>query len=220
MNIHIVVEGQIGERYVYECWIPYTNPKLSKVPTVFDAKFDNFSIVAGGGFPNYFEVIEAAIEDVNEAGNVDKLVIAIDSENMSCDEKHEELTGFLTDKRCKAPIHIIVQHFCLETWALANKRVAPRSPKSPHLQEFKAVFNVLATDPELLPPYPKLKLNRAQFAERYLREMLHDKHKNLTYSKGNPKALLHPSYYREVRKRLETTGHIASFQSFIDAFEK
>lgn len=186
--------------------------------TIFDITDNHFAIIAGGGYPNYFDIIEAAIEDVNSAGNIDRLVIAIDSEDMSFEEKHREVLDFVRNKPCAAPIFIVVQHFCLETWALGNKRVGPRNPRNPALRKYKEVFNVLANHPELLPPYPPAGLNRAQFAEVYLRAMLNDKHKNLSYSKRNPRALLHKTYFTEVKKRFETTGHIASFATFLEAF--
>ena len=218
MNIYVVVEGEVGERYVYEKWIPFVNPEMSRVATIFDIANNHFAIIAGGGYPNYFDVIAAAIEDVNSVGNIDRLVIAIDSEEMSFEGKYDEVSEFIRDKLCSSPIFIVIQHFCLETWALGNKRVGPRNPLSPIVRKYKTVFNVLERDPELLPPYLPEGLNRSQFAERYLRAMLNDRYRNLTYAKRNPTALLYKTYFTEVKKRLETTGHIASFQTFLDAF--
>ena len=83
MNVHIVVEGDIGEKYVYEAWVQYANPHLSYVKNVFDAKTNNFSITSGGGLPNYYQVIEDAIHDVNSAGNIDKFESADSIQNGS-----------------------------------------------------------------------------------------------------------------------------------------
>ena len=137
---------------------------------------------------------------------------------MTFDDKLEEILNFLDGKICNAEIKIIIQHFCFETWALGNKRLGPRNPKNEILRKYKAHFNVLSDDPELLPSYPPESLNRSQFAVRYLRRMLNDKFRNLTYTKNNPKALLHNSYFTEVKRRFEQTGHIASFSTFLDAF--
>jgi hypothetical protein len=216
VNIYTVVEGEIGERYVYEKWIPFINPTLSFVNDIFEIKNDNFAIIAGMGLPFTFEVIEDAIQDVNTVGNIDRFVIAIDSEDMSFDEKLEEVREFLADKPCIAEIKIIIQHFCLETWALGNKKVGPRKPKDLTLSEYKRVFNVLEKDPELLPAYKGL--NRAQFALIYLRKMLNDKNRNLTYTKNNPKALLYETYFNEIKKRHDDSDHILSFSTLLDAF--
>lgn len=169
MNMFVVVEGEIGERRVYEKWIPFVNPKMIWVESIFDISENNFAIIAGGGYPNYFEVIENAIDDVNSADTVDRFVIAVDSEEMTFDEKYLEISGFLANKKCSASMFIVIQHFCMETWALGNKHVGPRNPCTEILKKYKNFFNVLADDPELLPGYPPADLNRAQFAEKYLR---------------------------------------------------
>jgi len=220
MNILVLVEGEISEKYVYENWIPYVHSKITYVKNIFDIVKNHFSIISGGGYPNYFKVIKNAIDDVNQLGNIDRLVIAIDSEEMTFEEKLLEIKDVIKDKECSASIEIVIQHFCLETWALGNKRVGPRNPKSVIMRRYKEFFNVLEKDPELLPPYPANNLNRAKFAERYLRTMLNDKNKNLTYSKRNPKALLHRTYFNEVKKRFKTTGHISSFVTFLNAFSE
>ncbi len=219
MNMFVVVEGEIGERRVYEKWIPFVNPKMIWVESIFDISENNFAIIAGGGYPNYFEVIENAIDDVNSVGTVGRFVIAVDSEEMTFDEKYLEISGFLANKKCSASMFIVIQHFCMETWAIGNKRVGPRNPCTEILKKYKNFFNVLTDDPELLPGYPPADLNRAQFAEKYLRAMLNDRYRNLSYSKRNPKALLHKTYFTEVKNRLETMGHLASFSTFLDAFK-
>ncbi len=219
MNIYVVCEGEIGERFIYESWVPMVNPALTYVDDLFSISNNNFSIIIGGGFPNYFKVIENAIEDVNNFRNIDRIVIAVDSEEMSFKEKYDEISDFLQSKPSCCEIRIIVQHFCLEAWALGNRKVGPRKPKTSPLIEYKSHYNVLNSDPELLPAYLPESMNRATFAEKYLRAMLLDKHRNLTYSKKNPKALLHRSYFSELTFRLNDTGHIGSFAAFISAFK-
>jgi len=218
MNIYVTVEGEIGEKNVYKSWVPQLNSQLSYVESVYDLSNNNFAIMAGGGQPFYFELIRTAIDEVNEVGNVDRLVISIDSEEMSFDEKHQEVLDVVSEKACSALIMIVIQHFCFETWALGNKRVGPRKPKGKRLLIFKNFFDVFEHDPELLPAYQPLNLNRAQFANNYLRSMLNDKNRNLTYSKSNRKSVEHPTYFSEVEKRFETTGHISSFSTFLNAF--
>lgn len=218
MNIYVTVEGEIGEKKVYKSWIPLLNPQLSYVENVYDVSTNNFAIMAGGGQPFYFELIKTAIDEVNEVGNVDRLVISIDSEEMSFEEKRQEVLGVISDKTCSASIIIVIQHFCFETWALGNKRLGPRNPRGERLLNFQSFFNVLERDPELLPAHQTLNWNRAQFAENYLRTMLNDKNRNLTYTKSNRKSVEHRQYFYQVKNRLETTGHINSFSTFLNAF--
>ena len=107
MNYYIVVEGEIGEKYLYQSWIPLVNPKLKYVDHISMIVENNFSIISGGGFPNYFDVIESAIEDVNFYNRIDKLVIAIDSEELSYSDKLDEMTEYLSKFKCEAETKII-----------------------------------------------------------------------------------------------------------------
>ena len=218
MNVYVVVEGEVGEKYVYQNWIPFVNPMLSYVQNLSMIAENNFASISGGGFPNYFDVIEAAIEDVNSYDHIDRLVIAIDSEDLSHSEKLSEMNQHLSRFRCKAEIRVIIQHFCLEAWALGNRTIIRPNPQCPILIQYKRFFNVRLYDPELLPPYELEELNRAQFAEIYLRKALNDKFRNLTYTKGKPEALLHLKYFQRVKERYEQTDHIRSFYDFLSAF--
>ena len=125
---------------------------------------------------------------------------------------------FIANKSCRTEVKIVVQYFCFETWTLGNRKIIKANTKSEKLREYKKLFNVRVYDPELLPEEPNEKLNRAQFAERYLRLALNDTFRNLTYSKGNPQAVIHTKYFDQVRNRLCTMGHIASFSDFLRAF--
>lgn len=218
MKIYLVVEGEIGEKKVYAKWIKYYRPNL-KIIHYLDELVDNsVFIISGMGYPNYFEVIENAALDVYE-NKIDKLVVAIDSEDMTYREKFNEIQQVINSLHFKITYNIIIQHFCLETWALGNKVIVPRQPKNSELKTFRRFFDILNDDPALLPPYEPKNLNRAQFAELYLRRLLNDKYRNLTYSKRNPSALLHVKYFRRVVDRFRTTGHISSFNDFLKAFQ-
>jgi len=217
MNIHVVVEGVIGGAKVYKTWVPLVNPRLSYVSHISDVVNDNFSIVAGGGFPQYYDTIDAAIADVNSYGNIQRLVICVDSEEMSYQDKYREIEDHISGSTCLAEIRIVVQHFCLETWALGNQVIVTH-PHSELLRKYVNFFNVRVKDPELLPGYSEEELNRAQFAARYLKCALNDKYRRLTYSKSNPTALLHPKYFDRVKQRFQNTRHISSFAHFLGAF--
>lgn len=219
MNIHVIVEGEVGEKLVYKNWIPLINSSLSFVEHISEIESNNFSIIAGRGYPNYFNVIENAILDVNEYC-VDRLVIVADSEDMDCEEKYKEINKFIQSRNvvCRAQIFIVIQHFCLETWALGNRRAGPKNPRTYDMMRYKAYYDVWQDDPALMEPPEEEELNRAQFAEKYLRCMLLDKQTHCTYSKRNPTVLCNKQYFNEVKKRYESTHHISSFRSFMTAF--
>ena len=127
MNIAVVTEGK-GDKYLYKSWIPYVNPSITYVNRIEDITNNNFSIVESFGNPYYFRSIDRTIDDVNDHGNIDRLVISVDSEEMSLQDKQSEISRYLANKSCSASIFVIVQHFCIETWALGNKRACPANP--------------------------------------------------------------------------------------------
>ncbi len=218
MKIYLIVEGEVGEKKVYAKWIKYYRPDLNIVNYLDELVDNSIFIISGMGYPNYFEVIKNATIDVYE-NKIDKLVVAIDSEDMTYQEKFEEVQEVIESSNLHINYNIIIQHFCLETWGLGNKVIVSRNPKNTELKTFIQYFDVLRNDPELLPPYRPKNLNRAQFAKLYLRRLLNDKYKNLTYSKKNPSALLHEKYFQKVVERFRTTGHIRSFNDFLTAFQ-
>lgn len=217
MNIYVVVEGKT-EKIVYKSWIPLVNPKLECAERISDVNSNNFYLVSGLGYPYYFDVIDGAISDINNSGLFDRLVISVDSEDMTCEEKYSEILEYSRGKQCVTEIRIVIQHFCFECWALGNRRVVRRHPTSRRLRTYKQFFNVRVQDPELLPACPDEELNRAQFAERYLRAALNERNRSITYSKGAPKYICYHKYFAQVNLRLDDTGHITSFSSFLDAF--
>lgn len=217
MNLYVLTEGNV-EATVYKLWITLINPNLSLVEHISDINENNFYILSARGYPYYFDVIENAIEDINQISAFDRLVICVDSEDLTKDEKYIEINSFVSQKTCSAQIRIVIQHFCFETWALGNRKIIRPNPVSRKLREYKRLYNVRNNDPELLPSNQQEDLNRAQFAEKYLRLALNDKFRNLTYTKNNPKALINDRYFLQLKNRLEQTGHIPSFSEFLHAF--
>lgn len=217
MNIYLVVEGQV-ERKVYPKWVKYLNPSLKFIEDIDKIETNCVYIVSGMGYPYYFEIIESAIEDIKSSQCFDRFVISVDSEDMTYQEKYDEINEFIQSKKLDCEYKIVIQHFCIETWALGNKIIVSRNPFSEKVRNYRAYFDVLTNDPEILPPYDIDKLNRAQFAEKYLRALLNEKYRNLTYSKYNPTTLLNRNYYERVKRRYVETNHIKSFNNFLSAF--
>jgi hypothetical protein len=218
MNIFVLVEGENAAKQIYSSWIPFVNPSLSEVKLISEFSNNNFYVFAGYGYPYYLEAISAAITDINSNNNISRLVIAVDSEDMSYQEKYDEINNYLVTNPCRVDIKIIIQHFCFETWALGNKKINIRNIQNSRLREYKAFYDIYNNDPELLPPYPKEGLNRAHFAYKYLIRLLNEKNRNLSYSKNNAKALLHYKYFEQLKIRLDEKKHISSFKTFLEAF--
>jgi hypothetical protein len=215
MNIYVVVEGD-NEKEVYPSWVPEVNSNLTLVNDISEIVDNNYAIISGGGYPQYLDVIDNAILDVNDHRNINKLVISVDSEDMTKEQKYQEISDHIQGKFCIAEICIVIQHFCLEAWALGNRMIIRKKPSNIELRNYLKIFNVKNEDPELLPAYNEL--TRAQFALKYLHKAINDLNPRTTYSKKNPRFLMQPGYFNQLSTRLVDTGHIGSFQSFLDAF--
>lgn len=217
MRLYVVVEGTC-EKKVYTGWIQFINPTLKYSEDFYKLTENSFAILSGGGYPSYYKIIENAIADVNSLGNVDRLIISIDSEDMTREEKYNEVYNFVTKFECNSKIIIIIQHFCLETWALGNRIILRRNTSNERLKTYMNCFDVITKDPELLPHYPPEDLTRAQFAYKYLRTIISDRYSSIAYSKSRPNIIINNGYFCQLKKRFNETGHISSFESFLTAF--
>ncbi len=215
MNIYVVVEGK-SEKKVYMTWIPYVNPDLTYVDHPAELEANQFAIVSSMGYPQYLEDVERAVEDVASNAVIDRLVVAIDSENMTKEEKYLEVEERIHSVDTDIEYRIVVQHFCLETWALGNRRVVAPLPNDAELKRYKTFYDVRVRDPEDLPPFEEW--NRAKFAYQYLRRVFVDRWGSFTYSKSNPGQLTSKPYFDQLQRRLSDTGHIESFEDFCSAF--
>jgi len=216
MNIYVITEG--NEKDVFKHWIPQINSNLTFVENLSEIESNNFIIYSGGGYPNYYEMIDKGIEDVNENELIDRFVICVDSEELSYDERYYEIEEYIGSKDCRVDIRIVVQHFCIEAWALGNKKIFPRSISDEVLSDYVALFNVVTNDPEQLPAHNERGWNRAQFAYRYLKKISHMKSSRLAYSKRKTDFIHHRTYVEQLVSRLNETGHIPSYSFFIYAF--
>lgn len=218
MNYYIVVEGAV-EKKVYAEWIPLMNPSLKQIHSLDEMTQDTFIIYDGGGYPYILEMINGGIADLANSGRVCRLVIVIDSEELTRQERFNEIDIYVKSQTVGVIIDykILVQHFCFETWALGNRKIVSSNPSNPALVECLRHFHVRTNDPELLTSISAKHGNRAQFAETYLRRLLQQKF-HQTYSKRNPAAVTHPHYFTELKKRLKDTGHINSFNELLTIF--
>lgn len=217
MNITVLTEGK-SEKYIYKSWISLVNPLLTFVESIDNLSNDNFVVISAFGYPSYLQLIHEVIDDVNRYGNIDRLVICVDSEDMSLIDKQNEIRNHVSTKQCSAKVFVVIQHFCIETWALGNVQICPINPRREPLRTYKAFFDVRTSDPELLPSYAPLQLNRAKFAALYLDTLLRAGNPPRTYRKDNPEPLPRPTYFQQVKLRHQTTNHIGSFGNFLSAF--
>ncbi len=220
MNIYVVVEGKKASKKIYKTWIPFVNPKLKFIDYLSNLGEDNFYIIWGYGQSQFLnERIEQAINDVNKLP-FDRLVLAIDSEEMTLQDKQAEVKERVDRIGCSVEVKYVIQHFCLETWLLGNKKNFRRKTKDEEINNYRTIYDVRNNDPELLPGNEEKSWNRSQFAYNYLRAGLRDVHaaNRVSYTKANPGIVLQRGYFYQVSKRCLDEQHILSFQEFLNAF--
>ena len=216
MNIYVVTEGK-SDKKVYKHWVPLVNGDLTYTNSFNDVTNNNFYIKSAFGYPAIKKITQAAVEEIRETNVFDRLVVSVDAEDDEFEDKRDEFDTFINDLNPTVPYKIIVQFVCLETWALGNRIIVRHHPRSRKVLEYLNYYRVDINDPESLDDYPPEDLNRAQFAKKYLKELIIDKF-NRFYTAKNPDVICNDRYFSRIMERHRDTAHISSFETFIEAF--
>jgi hypothetical protein len=221
MNLYIIVEGRRTEKKIYPVWIKYVNPTLRQISNLDEFTTDCYIIYSAQGIGDYEKVISQAIKDVNSHPEIDYLVISTDSEEISLEKRKSLLENFIINLNFDlTKVRLIIQHFCIEAWALGNKKAFKRNPSNKTLCNYYNFYNAMENDPEEMPNYNEdIFGSKAQFAFDYLTLALKEKYDHLRYEKGHPALIKKESYFKQLKERLENDNHIKSFQMFLDAFK-
>ena len=180
MNLYFLVEGKT-ESKVFPKWMSYLCPNLSKIEQASDVRENNYYLISGGGYPSIFDFLKSSIEDINSSGNYDYLILSIDADLSSVDEKIAEVNDFIKTERLKLEnclLHVVVAKKCLETWFLGNKKVYSRNPKNLKFIPFTKFYNVSENDPELMDKASDFTESSSIYHFNYLKQMLKEKNIN------------------------------------------
>lgn len=220
MNIYFLVEGRRTEKKVYPKWLEHLIPDLVEVSDPFKIENNGFYIFSGNGFPSLLDNhLTNAVSDVNEISKFDYLVICLDSDDSSVDQRRTEVLTYIEKNNLvlkSSRFVIIVQNKCIESWFLGHRKVYTKQPQSKILRAYNRFYNVYEKNPELMTAMEGFTTS-AQFHEEYLSEMLSEK--NIRYTKKNPNAVTEKHYLDELIKRQFDTNHLLSFKDFIDFCE-
>lgn len=222
MNLYFLVEGRRTEKKVYSSWINHLLPELDQIKFPLDATENSYYIFNGNGFPSLLDNhLKNSVQDINDLGTFSHFVICLDSDDTSVEFRIKEIENFMDKHSIKltnAKLTILVQHRCIETWFLGNRKVYSRTPESLDLMAHNLFYNVQINDPELMGKPSDYILPTAQYHVDYLTEMLLEK--KVRYSKKNPNGVVEKQYLDELIKRANSTTHISSFNCFVDFCEK
>ncbi len=216
MNLYFLVEGCRSEVKVYPAWLSYLLPELQRVKVYDEVNKNNYFLISGQGYPSLLDFIPPAIEEINLTAKYNYFVICLDADEVTVNERKEEVTQFFQDHQLKlesAELIIIAQNRCIETWFLGNRRIYTKNPQNSPLLDYTRFYNVSIHDPELMEKYPGFKYH-SPFHEAYLRALFQAK--NIVYTKKRPGEVLKEYYLKEVLNRfLDQPEHLKSFGDFI-----
>ncbi len=168
-----------------------------------------------------YDGLENAVDKISEAIRYDYLVICVDADEESVDERIQYIRDFISNKAInlgKTKVEIIVQNRCIETWLLGNKKIFDsRQPLESPLVDYVNYYDVSQSDPEEMGKYEMR--NHADFHYEYLREVFRSR--NTTYSKKNPKNAKERYYFDELKKRVQVQPQdLQTFQLFLEFCER
>lgn len=213
MRWYVVVEGRETEKRVYRAWIEHAFARARRVLRIEDMAEDGYFILVGNGYPSYERRIRNAIEDIRASGDAfDHLMICVDAEELSVEERRSTIEEIVIGDACPAPYTIVVHDCCVETWFLGNRKFAKRDPEGERLRQYYEFFDVRAEDPEALPAMVP-GTPRAAFHLDYLRQMFQER--KLSYSKQRPSAVREPAYLNELARRAQESEHLRSFHALL-----
>jgi hypothetical protein len=221
MRIYILVEGRRTEAKVYPAWIAHRIPALSRVRNHDDETDNSYFLLSAEGYPSIYEYLVDAIADVNTTGNYDYLMVCLDSDEDSVDERIKEVNALLMERGVAlkaAELVVIVQNRCIETWFLGNRRIIKRNPQGPVLRAYLRHYNVITNDPEGMSAHPAFS-TQAQFHLHYLKEIFSER--GLSYSKKKPGNVMELHFLNELQRRVaDEPAHLPSLRTLLEFLEE
>jgi hypothetical protein len=218
MNLYFLVEGRRSEMNVYPRWLGHLLPHISRVPFPDAVSRNTYFLVSGLGFPRLLDVqLPHAIADVNQVGRFDYLILCLDADEFTLEERMAEVAQHVAGRGPKlipsTTLKVVIQNRCIETWFLGNVTVFKRNPQSRILRDYIDFFDVSDQDPEAMGIYTGFDTH-ADFHHAYLREMFAER--NIRYSKNNPGPVQEEPYLRQLIHRVENRpNHLLSLQEFL-----
>lgn len=218
MRIYFLVEGRRTESKVYEAWLSYLIPELSKLRRYNELRANSYFLLNAQGYPSIiYDLIPSSIEDINRVGGYNYFVVCLDADEGSVRDRVDEINDFLSRERiylALANMIVIVQNRCIETWFLGNRRIIRRNPSGPRLQEYLRHYDVRLHDPELMPKASDFNTH-SEFHFQYLKEVFRER--NIHYSKRRPGHTLTKPFLNQLIIRVEGhSDHLMSFQLFLN----
>ena len=99
MNIYFLVEGNSTERKIYPKWLGYLLPELIRVQYSHQVKHNNYYLISGEGYPAIlYDGLDNAIDKIQETNNYDYLVLCVDADEETVDERVSYIQNIIQEK--------------------------------------------------------------------------------------------------------------------------
>ncbi len=100
MNLYFLVEGRRTEARLYPRWLSYLLPHFSRVEYPDEASNNTFFLISGEGYPRLLDVqLPHAIQDVNDVGRYDYLIVCLDADEATVAERTAEVWCHLEEQQ-------------------------------------------------------------------------------------------------------------------------
>lgn len=218
-SLYLLVEGKETEPALYNAWLPILSPGSKRLAIPEEAQSTHgFYLLAGYGYPSVLGRIENAIDDIVKFRGFGRLVVALDSEDRPMAEAAEEVRRVIARYDCPVPTAVVVAQCCVESWLLGNHKFVKRNPTTKELCTFRAEYDVVQLDPELMPNVRMSTCNsRAQYHEAYLKAAY--KEHGLKFTKSRPGPALEEHYLKTLLERAareENPKHLRTFATMVE----
>jgi len=99
MNLYFLVEGKRTEVKVYPKWLGYLLPAFKRVKYPNEAVENNYFLISGNGYPCILNQIITSIEEINELGNYNHLIVCLDAEENTVEEHINSIINKIINKK-------------------------------------------------------------------------------------------------------------------------
>lgn len=221
MNYYFLLEDEKSLLKVLPSWLEYMEFNCVRVPDISQITNNNYVLQSGQGVT---QLITKALFDTIDTircnhNKIDKLVIILDSESISVEQRKNEVVDKIKEKyninELSFEIIIIVCNHCFETWLLGKTGLYPKViDKKSFFYQYYNYYNIDKCDPEnMLAPHDLYK-SIAQYHFHYFHELM--RYNKLRYRKNKPDAVAKKEFFIGLCERIENTEHISSFKELVD----
>src|SRR5215217_6815402 len=99
MKVYFLVEGRRTEAKVYTAWLSYLVPELTKLSFVDEVLPNSYFLISAQGYPSLVtDFLPPSIHDVNQIGGFNYLVVCLDADEDSVEDRSEEINQALREQ--------------------------------------------------------------------------------------------------------------------------